>query len=496
MNKISILKQSTANAIFYYLRATIEAFNLLWLFPLILNSEQIGLYQAVTSSAYLIAYLTQLGIPQGIIKYLPRFQQHRKSFLGFILTFTLAIFSIFTVLAILFNNKFANLFKKRASQVIDHFYLILGIAFFLLLMMVLKAWYKSLLRSTIPTFIQNVLVFFSISVSGSLYYFKIIDFDTLMFSIFLIYFSCFLIMFFHLLYIGEMKVSLNFSSLKLSSFFRKFIFYNFCTMVGLNGFSIVTKIDAIMISSIIGLKFNGIYAIVVSIPKLVEIPRKALKQLTMPLISNHINNQEWDLIKTIYKKMSLNQLIAGMFLFVLIFINIDFIFNLIPNKEIRESGKVVIFFLSMTKLIDSSMSIGNDIMLMSKYYWFNIISLILLAFSAISLNIIMIPIWKISGAAAATSLAFFIYNLSIFLFIWIKTKLYPFSIEMVKVILIGLLTYFSFNLLPIFKNDILNIFLRILIFIPYYLFLLYIFKVSSDFNLLLIRLLKKIYRSK
>ncbi len=485
MNKVLILRQSIANAIFYYIRATIEAINLLWFFPLILTSEQIGLYQIITSSAYLIAYITQVGLPQGIVRYMPKFKNHKKSFLSFILLSTITIFASFTFITILFKKQFASLFQNKSAKVIEHFSLILGIAFFLLLMMILKSWYRSLLRSTLPTFIQNVLLFLLINISGIFYYFNLISFNSLLISILIIYFTCFILMFLHLSYIGEMKLSLNFSSLKLPSFLKEFTFYNVCTMVGNNGFSIVTKIDAVMISSLIGLKSNGIYAIVVSIPKLVEIPRKAIKQLSVPLISNFINDEDWDSIKLTYKQISLNQFIAGMILFILIFVNIDFIFNIIPNKEIQEYGKLVVFFLSLTKLIDSSMSIGNDIMLMSKYYWFNIVSLILLAIFTILTNRLMIPIWNIAGAAAATSLSFFLYNLSICLFIWTKTKLHPFSFKMLLVVFIGLTLFLLNNFIPIFKNDFLNILLRIILFIPIYLFLIISLNVSPDLKELL-----------
>ena len=480
MNKRTILQQSTLNALFYYLRATIEAINLLWFFPLILTSEQIGLYQVITSSTYLIAYITQVGLPQGVVRYMPRFKNNKKSFLSFIILTTIIIFALFAFIAIIFKNQFALLFKKKSAKVVEHFSLILGTAFFLLLMMILKSWHRALLRSTLPTFIQNVLLFFLINISGIFYYFNLISFNSLLISILIIYFFCFILMFLNLLFIGEMRLSLNFTSLKLPYFLKEFAFYNICTMVGNNGFSIVTKIDAVMISSLIGLKSNGIYAIIVSIPKLVEIPRKAIKQISVPLISNYINNEDWKSIKSAYKDISLNQFTAGMFCFILIFVNLDFLFNIIPNGEIRKYGKLVVFFLSLTKLIDSSMSIGNDIMLMSKYYWFNIISLILLATFTIITNRLMIPIWNIAGAAAATSLSFFLYNLSICLFIWNKTKLHPFSFKMVIVIFIGVFLYFFNSLIPIFKNDFINILLRMCFFIPIYLLFVISFNITPD----------------
>ena len=194
-----------------------------------------------------------------------------------------------------------------------------------------------------------------------------------------------------------------------------------------------------------------IYAVTIMLPKLIEVPRKAIKQLSMPILSEEINNKNWEKIGFIYKALSLNQLTASIFAALILFVNMDHILNLIPHFEMKETAKTIIFFLAITKVSDSSMSIGNDLMMMSKHFWFSTLSAILLIIFTVIFNLIFIPIWKIKGAALATFLSFLIYNLSVCLFVRVKMKVHPFSFKMIHIVGVGILSYLASFFFPIIK---------------------------------------------
>ncbi len=486
-----LVRQGFLNALCYYSRGVIEAINMLWLFSLILSAKQIGLYKFITSSAYLIAYITQLGLPQGLTRFYTKVanSNNKYTFLSFIIISTTSIFFLFTGIAYLFKFKLYFLFGKNVDVGGHYFLLIFGIAFFLLMMMILKAYYGVLLMSVIPSFIQNVLIFSSIHISGWLYYYKIIDFDQLLYALLFIYIVCFAIMVCHLSFIGKLKIRFNFSILK-PSFIKEFILYNLCTLGGNNGFSIATKIDALMISSMIGFKYNGIYAVTVMLPKLIEVPRKAIKQLSMPILSRVIHAKNWNEMGEIYKILSLSQLAASTFATVLLFTSIDQILGLIPNLEMKSLAKAIIFFLSMTKISDSIMGVGNDLMMMSKYYWFSTLSAILLVIFTIVFNLLLIPIWGIKGAALATFLAFLTYNFSICLFLKWKMKVHPFSSKMIIIIIIATATCFFSFFLPILVNKPLCILLRSCIVSILFFSMILASRVFPELNLYLLNLKK------
>jgi len=73
----------------------------------------------------------------------------------------------------------------------------------------------------------------------------------------------------------------------------------------------------------------------------------------------------------------------------------------------------------------------------SKYYWFNIVLILLLAIVLVTANNFLIPRYGINGAAAGASLALITFNFAKFIFIWLKLDLQPFNFAFVKVMLIG-----------------------------------------------------------
>ncbi len=476
-----ILRQSTIGSFLYYIRVVIISINVLWLFPYILTTEQIGLYKFILSCVSLFSSIAQFGLGQSVIKYLPEFEKEKSAFLGFITISTTAGYLIFISILFLFRDHIAILFKKNAPNVIRYFLLIIATSLALLYSIILKAWFRSLLKTLFPTFVQNIVIFFSMSISAILYYFKLINFNTLLIGIFFIYLFGLFLLTTYLLYIKEFRISFKFSSIKYS-FMKRFLTYNLYTLAGSSGYTIVTKIDAIMIASIIGLRANGIYATVILLANLIEIPRRAVKQISVPVLSKMISQKQYLEIELMYKKLSINQLAVGAFLFTVIYANLDIIFKIIPNTQDFQTGKFVVLFLAITKLLDALFSLGSDIVIMSEYFRFNIISLIILGSLTVITNMIMIPKYGITGAAGATAISYLIYNLSTCFYVFKKFKMHPFS---PKILLIPVMIISSYLFTKIFKstgNNFIDILLNSLISSFSYIFLLINLNISPDLN--------------
>ena len=128
-------------------------------------------------------------------------------------------------------------------------------------------------------------------------------------------------------------------------------------------------------------------------------------------------------------------------------------------------------------------SFNSEIISLSKYYRFTVITIIILAIISIALNLILIPIYGMIGAAFASLVSILIFNIVKHIFIKIKMKISPFSINTFKVILIGIILYIiDYYLMPALSNDFLSILFKSAVTSVVYFSVIYLLKISPKLN--------------
>lgn len=186
-----------------------------------------------------------------------------------------------------------------------------------------------------------------------------------------------------------------------------------------------------------GLENVAVYSLAYFIGSVIEVPRKAITQISLPLLAKAFKENDQDAINVLYKKNSLIQFLSGVFIFGLIWLNVDDLFLFIPNSDVYRSGKYVILLIGVSKLFDMSTSINNEMIQFSQYFRFNLIAVILLGVVTIIMNLIFIPLYSIMGAALALVLTLFVYNIVKTIFIYSKMGMIPFSKEMIPALILA-----------------------------------------------------------
>ena len=196
----------------------------------------------------------------------------------------------------------------------------------------------------------------------------------------------------------------------------------------------------------------------------------------------------------IYKKTSLNLLIFGLLIFLLLWLNIDDLFKIIPKGNIYQAGKNVLFFILITRLADMATGVNNEIILYSKYYIYGLIFIVILAILTIVTNMIFIPLYGIIGAAIANMFSICIYFILEVILIWKKFRSQPFVKNTIISVLISVILFFSFNelqkiILGLFYLDersyitiISLIAIRSIIVGSLFIFIFWKLKLSAEFN--------------
>jgi len=153
------------------------------------------------------------------------------------------------------------------------------------------------------------------------------------------------------------------------------------------------QLDVFMVSILSDgeLSDTGVYTIALFIANVVIIPSKAITAIAAPIISQSWTKNNTQKIQNIYRKSSLNGLIAGIFLMICIWLSIDDLFRIMPNGERYDGGKYVVLILGLTKLFDMATSVNQHVIGYSKYFRFNFYAVLILAILNIFSNYIFIP---------------------------------------------------------------------------------------------------------
>ena len=186
---------------------------------------------------------------------------------------------------------------------------------------------------------------------------------------------------------------------------------------------------------------------------MIAIPRNVIAAISTPLLAQAWKRNDSSQIEEIYRKSSLNLLLVGCFLFLLIWCNLDFIYQIIPRHEIYEAGKWVVLMVGISKIIDMGTGLNSEILINSKFYRYDLFFYMVLALCVVIGNLIFIPMYSYNGAALAALMALAIYNTIKFLFIWKKMGLQPFEWKTALIVLVSLGIYGIVEWIPVMEGS-------------------------------------------
>ncbi len=448
-----VIRQSIYTTIISYAGVVIGYINLLYLYPKFLSLEQVGLFRTIQDAAILLSPFAQFGLTQSIFRYYPQFVKDKSTshtFITLMMLLALAGFAIFFVIFKLFETPLLSYFQDNAKEIIQYSSWVLWLTLLLVMIAALEAFSRSLLKTVVPNLLREIVARVLLSVLVLLYFSGALTFDQFIIGSVVAYLICLLLLISYLWQQREISIQTDFKKLDQNKF-PELMKYSLLSFAGMAGMILIGKIDSMMVSAMRGLAANAIYTTAFYMATVIEVPRRALSQITMPLISQAFEKNEVKEVATLYRKTSINQFIIGSLLLIGVWINLDNIFDLMPKGDHYELGKWVVIIVGFGKLMDMLFGPSSEIIVLSKYYKFNIVLIILLAAIVIVANNILIPRYGIEGAAWGSAFALITFNLIKFFYIYIKFDIQPFEWATLKVLIIGAVTLLVNSLL--FKID-------------------------------------------
>ena len=489
-----VIRQSIITTIISYCGVAIGYVNLLYFYPKFLSPEEVGLFRTIQDAAILLSPFAQFGLASGIFRYYPQFVKDQKtsgSFITLMLLLSVVGFGIFFLVFTLFETSILTYFEDNAKEIIHYAGVVVWLTLILLITSLLEAYSRSLLKTIVPNLLREVVTRLLLSVFVLGYFLGYLDFQQFIIATTIGYLLCLITLVLYLAKNGDLKLGLGFSQASKSKL-PELLKYSVLSFAGTAGLIIIGKVDSIMVTGLLGLTANAVYTTAFYMATVIEVPKRALSQVAMPLIARAFEKKDLNDIQTIYQKTAINQFIIGALMLIGVWANLDNIFQLMPKNDVYETGKYVVLIVGFGKLIDMIFGPSSEIIVLSKYYGFNIILIILLAGSIVFINNLLIPAYGINGAAIGAALALIFFNLIKFIFIWITLKMQPFSKGTIKVLLITVAVIGMNFFLPKVDNVLFDIAYRSAIITIVFGSLVLFSNASPDGNKLLINLIDKI----
>lgn len=495
-----IRRQGIKHSIVSYVGVLIGTISTLWIYPLSLDTlEAYGLAQVLIDMATLLVPFASFGILSLVVRYFPHFQNRDNAHNGFLALLFLALllsFVIFLLLYLCLKDSMANglrALKFNVDLLIEYQEIIGSICFVLVLSGLFDAFARNFHRITVQSIFTNLVPKITLPLLILLVYSGKIELGQFVNGILLMHLVVLAGLVLYVKILKQLKFRLNLKFLN-AALLKEMGVYALFGILGSFGNFVAIRIDSLMVATLIDPRTNGIYKIASFISNVIEVPSKAVNTISGPIIAQAWQNQDMEEIQAVYKKSSITLGTGGLFIFILIWASVDDIFLLTPRADLLSSGKYVILFLGIGKILDMLTGVNSLVIGLSAYFRFNLIAVLLLALLNIMLNYTLIEKLHlgINGAALATMCSLALYNIAKLLFIWIKFKLHPFSMATLKVFVIALFAYLPTLILPATPFVLLNIAIKSSLAAGIFVPLVYFWNISSDISGLIETVLNKI----
>jgi len=484
-----VINQSIKNSLSFYFGMFLGAISTVFVYPNVFNDQpdHWGLIQLIVAYSFIISTFSNFGVPKTFIRFFPIIENKSKFYFFSFLLITIG-YLLFLILALFFEDWFFK-FISASPLLIDKFYLIYFMVLIISVYELFVSISRSNLNSTLPTFLNEAFLKSYSLIVLILHGLKILNFDQFLFFYVGGYSMKLIIIFISQINTKSINLIFSLRGIKITELIQFGLF----VIVGGASAMLVSRLDMVMIGKFMGLKHVAFYSVAFYVGNAIRVPGRAVVAISAPIVSKAWKNNDLKLIKDIYYKSSINQLIIGGIFFVCVWLSVDDIFSLLPEKF--SGGRLVVFFIGLSQLFNVAMGVNGAIILNSKYYRFDLYAnLFLLAVTFLS-NYLFIPdssplkelgIVGINGAAFATALSIFLFNFIKFVFIYVKVKLHPFDIKTLYSILLLLFVYYVVDSLSLDLNPYLNILLNssisLIIFVPILLYTKLSLELLSIYN--------------
>jgi len=482
-----VLKQSLSNTLITYFGFAIGGINLLFLYTRFLSDEYFGLVNVILSASAVIMPVLAFGVPNALVKYYAGFQARQKTdgFLTLMLLLPLLLVVPIGVLSYIANEAIG-LFLSRENPIVKgyvwHIFIVgVAMAYF----EVYYAWAKVRMKSVFGNFMKEVFSRIGVTVLLMLVYWNLISVPQFLNALVGLFVLRTVVMKLYALRLQQLRLNFNFPKNT-----PEIISYSALIILGGSAAIVLLEVDKVMINQFIAIENVAYYSVAGYIATVIAVPSRSMHNITYPLTAEILHKQDHQALKSLYRKSSLTLFIVSGLLFLLIILNLDNLFDLLPDSY--RGGYIIVVIIGLAKVYDALLGNNNAILYNSDFYRTLLLLGVLLAVLTILLNLWLIPKYGLDGAAIASFMAFFIYNSIKLIYVKSKFHIQPITIDTFKVVLLLIVVGGLFHFIRLPFHPVINIALKSALIVLVYVIALYRFKISEDVYRILAKYIEKL----
>ena len=459
------------------------------------STDQNGLTRAMIEISQLVFAFSCFGTTSYLFKFFPYYEDNLESkkndILGMALIIALGGFILTASGMFLIEPLVVRKFSANSQLLVEYFYWILPMGFFVLLYNILEAYSYGFGKGVIGSLLRETILRLYTFVIIILKVFGFINFNTFIILFSFQYAIIVIILAIHLRIEG--KLWLNFRFSRVTKKFRKKIF----AILALTFFVIIVSvlrqsIDGLVLAAKQNLGKVGIFGLATYMVSVLQAPFRSLVAITIPILSRAWKDKNHLEIQRIYQRTSINMLGFSLFVFFLIWLNFEngiSFFNINPDYL---EGRWVFFLLGIVTIIELGTGVNGQIIGTSTYWRFELWTSLLLTLMIIPLSYTLTVKYGILGPAIANLVSFSVYNFIRYYFLWKKFKMQPFSIKTLELLLIAIGTYFIVYFCTKNLNGLTAIISSLVLFSTAFISLFYWRNISPDVKPVIETILKRI----
>jgi O-antigen/teichoic acid export membrane protein len=475
--------------------------------PKILDTDQIGLIKLIVAVTGVFSGIFSFGVGQLLFRSFPKFEteiEKRSKLYGLAIkvaivgTFISIPFFIFTV------DELFNLDSETAG--INKGTLFLVLVFLTiasrLFYSAIFGYYRMQNEIVIDAFIQNVFHKLGILILLVALIFDLLNFSTFVYAYLGLYlfFPIIIILYFfrkrnvsdevHQIDLLGRNTKARFSKNEKREFLNLLLFGTLTTIGG----SLFLYVDTLMVNFYLGESEVGVYGTMFLFGMIVIIPARSLKSISVSVLSKSFKDNDISEITQIYKKSSITLLIIGGFIFMGVWCNMYSVFGYLPDTF--QLGEYVVLFIGLGQLFDMVTGVNNEIIAVSHKYKMNTYFILLSIIVGILINLWLIPIYGISGAALATMGTIVFINTLRLIVVYKFFGIQPFSLNTLKIIILIAGLTLLIQEIPNVENHILNLLIKGTLISITYIPIVYFSRISEDINFMIDKAVRVLLRRK
>jgi O-antigen/teichoic acid export membrane protein len=447
------------------------------------STDQNGLTRAMIEISQLIFAFSTLGTTSYLVKFFPYYQDNlspkKNDLLTIAITISLAGFIVTCSGLFLLEPVIVRKFSANSILLVQYFYWILPMAFFVLLFNILEAYSYGFGKGVLTSLLkETILRLYTLAVI-LLKVFDFISFKTFIILFSLQYAVIVIILAAQLQFEGQLWLGFKLS--RVTKKFRKKIF----SILALTFIVIIVNvlrqsIDGLVLAAKQNLGKVGIFGLAAYMVSVLQAPFRSIVAITVPILSRAWKDKDHKAIQRIYQRSSINLLGFSLFVFFCIWLNFTngiMFFGINPDYL---EGRWVFFILGIVTIIELGTGVNGQIIGTSTYWRFELWTSLLLTVMIIPLSYFLTVRYGILGPAIANLISFSVYNFIRFWFLLKKFNLQPFSVKTFEILVIAFgaygISYFSTIKLDGLIAMITSTFIFSILFLP----LIYWRNVSPD----------------